>query len=140
MQLKTENATPGTEFQWRLRGRCYKLGHDVPHQGAVVPASVIAGRYFDPKEIIPHLFAEIDPGFHERCKPGDIISIKDKSKEIALVLEATQSGERDLPDYLEVDHNKMTAAYVRRPGLADVPYPVVSPTSATLRKFNMPVT
>jgi len=59
-----------------------------------------------------------------RCKPGDVISLKDSSKQIAMVLEATQLGERDVPDYVDVDHNKMTATYARRPGLADVPYPV----------------
>jgi small subunit ribosomal protein S4 len=59
-----------------------------------------------------------------RCKVGDVISLKDSSKQIALVLEATQLGERDVPDYIEADHNKMTATYARRPGLADVPYPV----------------
>jgi small subunit ribosomal protein S4 len=59
-----------------------------------------------------------------RCKVGDVISLKDSSKQIGLVIEATQLGERDVPDYIEVDHNKMTATYVRRPGLADVPYPV----------------
>jgi small subunit ribosomal protein S4 len=32
--------------------------------------------------------------------------------------------ERDVPDYLEVDHSKMTAKFVRTPGLSDVPYPV----------------
>jgi small subunit ribosomal protein S4 len=59
-----------------------------------------------------------------RCKVGDVISLKDSSKQIGLVIEATQLGERDVPDYIEVDHNKMTATYIRRPGLADVPYPV----------------
>jgi small subunit ribosomal protein S4 len=59
-----------------------------------------------------------------RCKPGDVISLKDSSKQLAIVLEATQSGERDVPDYLDVDHNKMTATFTTRPGLADVPYPV----------------
>jgi small subunit ribosomal protein S4 len=59
-----------------------------------------------------------------RCKPGDVISIKEASRQLALVLEAAQSGERDVPDYLDVDHGKMVATYVRRPGLADVPYPV----------------
>ena len=29
-----------------------------------------------------------------------------------------------MPDYIDADHNKMTATYARRPGLADVPYPV----------------
>ncbi len=59
-----------------------------------------------------------------RCKPGDVISVKDSSKQFAIVLEASESGERDTPDYLEVDHGKMTATYIRRPALADVPYPV----------------
>jgi small subunit ribosomal protein S4 len=59
-----------------------------------------------------------------RCKPGDIISLKDAAKQFALVLEAVQLAERDVPDYLEVDHAKMAAKYVRRPAFADVPYPV----------------
>ena len=59
-----------------------------------------------------------------RCKVGDVISLKDSSKQIGLVIEATQLGERDVPDYIDVDHGKMTATFARRPGLADVPYPV----------------
>jgi small subunit ribosomal protein S4 len=59
-----------------------------------------------------------------RGKPGDVISLKDTSKQLGLVLEAAQSGERDVPDYIDVDHGKMTATFVRRPALADVPYPV----------------
>ena len=59
-----------------------------------------------------------------RCKPGDVVSLKDASRNLALVLEAVQSGERDVPDYIDVDHNKMVATYSRRPALADVPYPV----------------
>ncbi len=40
------------------------------------------------------------------------------------MLEAIQLAERDVPDYVEVDHSKMTATYARKPGLSDVPYPV----------------
>jgi small subunit ribosomal protein S4 len=58
------------------------------------------------------------------CKPGDIVEVKENSKQLALVLEATQLPERDVPDYIDVDHNKMIATYVRTPGLSDVPYPV----------------
>ena len=58
---------------WVLKGRCYKLGHDVAHPGGVVPNRIIIGRHFDPHDIIPHLFEETDPGFHTRCQPGDII-------------------------------------------------------------------
>ncbi|MEL6585569.1 MAG: S4 domain-containing protein, partial [Pseudomonadota bacterium] len=60
-----------------------------------------------------------------RVKEGDVIAVRDKSKQMAMVLEAAQLAERDVPDYLEADHSKMTASFVRTPGLADVPYPVM---------------
>jgi len=60
-----------------------------------------------------------------RCKEGDVIEIREKSRDMGLVLEAVESPERDVPDYLDVDHNKMTASLVRIPQLSDVPYPVM---------------
>jgi len=57
-------------------------------------------------------------------KDGDLIEVKDKSKQLAIVLEAAKSTERDVPDYLQVDHDKMKGSFVRAPKLADVPYPV----------------
>jgi len=59
-----------------------------------------------------------------RCKPGDVIEVKDASKQLVLVLEATQLPERDVPEYIDADHNKMTATFVRVPSMSDVPYPV----------------
>jgi len=60
-----------------------------------------------------------------RVKEGDVVSIRERSRQLAIVLEAVALTERDVPDYLEVDHNKMTASFVRTPALGDVPYPVV---------------
>ena len=60
-------------FSWVRRGRCYRLGHDVPHMGGVVPMRIVSEMRFEPEDIVPHLFAETDPGFHERCRPGDVI-------------------------------------------------------------------
>lgn len=54
----------------------------------------------------------------------DVIELGPKAKDMALVLEASKSAERDTPDFLEVDHSKMTAKLVRVPKLADVPYAV----------------
>ena len=62
-----------SDFEWVLSGRCYKLGNDVPHAGGVIPNRYIVARQFDPAELIPHLFEDSDPGFHERSRPGDII-------------------------------------------------------------------
>ena len=58
-----------------------------------------------------------------RCKPGDVIEVKEKSRNMALVLEALQSPERDIPEYVDVDPKAMTATYIRTPELAEVPYP-----------------
>ena len=57
-------------------------------------------------------------------KEGDVLELSGKAKEMALVLEASKSPERDTPDYIEVDHHKMTAKYLRTPKLGDVPYAV----------------
>jgi len=59
-----------------------------------------------------------------QIKDNDVISIKDKSKDMALIIEAAQSGERDVPEYLTVDHKEMKGSFIRAPKLADVPYPV----------------
>ena len=57
-------------------------------------------------------------------KEGDEIRLKEKSFEIPMVLEAMDSPERDVPDYVEVDYRKMKGTFIRTPKLADVPYPV----------------
>lgn len=59
-----------------------------------------------------------------QVKVGDKIEVRERSKQLTVVLEATQLAERDVPDYVEADHSKMTATFVRVPALADVPYPV----------------
>ena len=59
-----------------------------------------------------------------RCKVNDFIEVKDASKQLGLVLEATGLAERDVPDYIEVDHNKLTAKLARVPPITEVPYPV----------------
>jgi small subunit ribosomal protein S4 len=59
-----------------------------------------------------------------RVKVGDVVEVKEKSKQMALVLEAVGLAERDVPDYIDADHSKMTAKMTRIPHLPDVPYPV----------------
>jgi small subunit ribosomal protein S4 len=60
-----------------------------------------------------------------RVKEGDLIEVRERSRQMVLVLDAAQLPERDVPDYLDVDHGKMKATFVRTPALGDVPYPVV---------------
>jgi small subunit ribosomal protein S4 len=55
---------------------------------------------------------------------GDLIELRGKAKDLALVLESVKNTERDVPDYVEADHGKMTAKFLRTPKLSDVPYAV----------------
>jgi small subunit ribosomal protein S4 len=57
-----------------------------------------------------------------QVKEGDAIELTAKAREMALVLEASKSAERDVPDYVNADHDKMAAKLLRTPKLSDVPY------------------
>ena len=56
-------------------------------------------------------------------RAGDVVEIREKSRNIAMVLEAGQSPERDVPEYVTVEGAKAT--FVRIPALDEIPYPVI---------------
>ena len=55
-------------------------------------------------------------------KPGDVVEMSAKGREMALVIESTTLAERDVPDYVQVEGFKAT--YIRVPALDEVPYAV----------------
>ena len=95
---------------------------------AIVYRMKLAITVFAARQLVNHGHVHVNgrrvtiPSY--RAKIGDTIEIRDKSKQMVMILEATQTAERDVPDYIEVDHAKFTGAVKRVPGLKDVPYPV----------------
>ena len=95
---------------------------------AVVYRCKFVPTIFSARQVVNHGHVEVNgkkvniPSYV--VKEGDVISLRSKAKDMPLVLEAVQSPERDTPEYIEVDHNKMTATFIRTPGLSDVPYAV----------------
>jgi len=59
-----------------------------------------------------------------RLKEGDVVEVREKSRKLLIVMEAIESAEREVPEYLNVDYKAMTASLVRTPLLAEIPYPV----------------
>ncbi|MGF1639664.1 MAG: 30S ribosomal protein S4 [Rhodospirillales bacterium] len=59
-----------------------------------------------------------------QVRDGDVIEIREKSRQLLSVLESVQSPERDVPDYLAVDPDRVRGTFLRQPKLTDVPYPV----------------
>ena len=96
---------------------------------AVVYRAKFVATMFAARQFVNHGHVKVNgnrvniPSY--RVKEGDVIEVRDKSRQLAVVLEAVALAERDVPDYVDVDHSKMTATFVRTPGLSDVPYPVI---------------
>src|SRR5438046_3252234 len=67
---------------------------------------------------------------------GDTLELRQKAKEMALVLEAAQSSERDVPDYIEIDHDRMRGRFIRAPKLTDVPYPVTMEPNLVIEYYS----
>jgi small subunit ribosomal protein S4 len=60
-----------------------------------------------------------------QVKVGDVVEVKEASRQMILVLEAVGLAERDVPDYIDTDHHKLTAKLTRIPLPTEVPYPVL---------------
>ena len=69
-------------------------------------------------------------------KDEDRITVRERSKQLPLVLEAIDSPERDVPDYLEVDHDRMEGRFIRAPKFADVPYPVTMEPNLVIEYYS----
>lgn len=55
-------------------------------------------------------------------KAGDEVSVRNKAKEMAFVIEAVASTEREVPEYMEIDAKELKGKFIRIPKLADIPY------------------
>ena len=94
----------------------------IVYRAKFVPTPFAARQFVNHGHILVNGKRVNIPSF--RVKVGDVVQVREKSRNMALVLEALQLAERDTPDYVEVDAKTMTAKYIRMPELAEVPYPV----------------
>ncbi len=95
---------------------------------AIVYRMKFAPTVFASRQFVSHGHVSVNgrrvtiPSF--MVKVGDTIEVRSKSKQMASLKEASESPERDVPDYIQVDHSKFVGEIKRVPGLKDVPYPV----------------
>ncbi len=67
---------------------------------------------------------------------GDVIEVREKSKQNTVILDAIQSGDRDVPTYMDVDLKAMKGTFVNVPKLEDVPYPVVMEPNIVIEYYS----
>ena len=95
---------------------------------AVVYRSKFVATPFAARQFVNHGHVKVNgvrvniPSY--QVKAGDLIEVKESSRQLEVLIVATQLPERDVPDYIEADHAKMTARVTRIPSLSEVPYPV----------------
>jgi len=96
---------------------------------AVVYRAKLAPTVFAARQLVSHGHLRVNgvkvniPSY--RCKVDDVIEVRNRSRELVMIIDAIQSGEREVPDYVDADHSKLTAKLTRVPSLADVPYAVI---------------
>jgi len=95
---------------------------------AIVYRMKFVPTIFSARQIVNHGHVKVNgkrvniPSY--TVKDGDLIEIKDASKQINLFQESIISQEREIPEYLEVDTKEFKGRFLRAPLLHDVPYPV----------------
>jgi len=59
-----------------------------------------------------------------QLRPGDVISLKEKSRGVPLFLESIQKKSRDIPEYFSISEDGFEGTFVREATMAEIPYAV----------------
>lgn len=94
----------------------------VVYRAKLVPTVFAARQFVNHKHVTVNGKVVNIPSY--MVKEGDVIEVREKSREMPLVLEAVASQEREVPEYITVDEKKKSATFLRTPTLEDIPYPV----------------
>ena len=98
------------------------------YRSNIVPTVFAARQFVNHKHVTVNGIVVNIPSF--RCKPGDLIEVKEKSKTIPLVLESIQNMARDVPEYISLNTKELKVSYIRYPSSDEIPYAtVMSPAS-----------
>lgn len=94
----------------------------VVYRSNLVPTVFAARQFVNHKHVMVNGRVVNIPSY--RLKVGDVVQVRDRSRNLAIVLESVQRKERTDPDYLTIDYPNQKVIFARIPKLGDVPYPV----------------
>ena len=95
----------------------------------VIYRTKFASTVFSARQLINHGHIKVNgkkvniPSY--KVKAEDSIEVKDKSKDIANIIGALASKEREVPDYIQMDEKNKVAKLIRVPKFSEVPYPSI---------------
>ncbi len=106
----------------------------------VIYRAKFATTVFSARQIINHGHIKINgkkvniPSFLVSEK--DTIEIRDKSKELTMIVGAIVSKERDIPEYIQMDEKNKIAKLLRVPKFAEIPYPSIMEPSLVIEYYS----
>jgi len=69
-------------------------------------------------------------------KAEDLIEVRDKSKELTMILGSIVNKEREVPEYIQMDEKNKKAKLVRVPKFAEVPYPSIMEPNLVIEYYS----
>ena len=94
----------------------------VVYRANFVPTVFAARQFINHKHVFVNGKIVNIPSY--QVQEGDVIEVKEASRQLPMVLQATQQPEREVPEYVDVDTKAFKATFIRTPKLEDIPYPV----------------
>jgi small subunit ribosomal protein S4 len=95
---------------------------------AVIYRTQFVPTIFAARQLVSHKHVTVNgksvniPSY--QVKEGDVIEVRESSRNIPMLIEATQKPEREVPEYIQVEAGAFKAIFLRTPKLDEVPYPV----------------
>ena len=71
-----------------------------------------------------------------RCKLGDLIEVREKSRTIPLVVESIKKMERDLPEYISLDAKEFKVSFIRYPSSDEIPFATIMSPGAVVEFYS----
>tara|TARA_B100000686_G_scaffold246319_1_gene255699 strand:+ start:30 stop:647 length:618 start_codon:yes stop_codon:yes gene_type:complete len=106
----------------------------------VIYRAKFASTVFAARQLINHGHIKVNgkkvniPSY--KVKAEDSIEIKDKSKDIANIIGALSSKEREVPEYIQLDEKNKKAKLVRIPKFSEVPYPTIMEPNLVIEYYS----
>ena len=107
---------------------------------AVIYRSKLSNTIFSSRQLINHGHFRVNgkkvniPSY--LVKAEDSIEVRDKSKEMVVVVGALVSKEREVPDYIHLDEKNKKAKLIRVPKFAEVPYPTIMEPNLVIEYYS----
>lgn len=92
----------------------------VVYRANFVPSVFAARQFVSHKHVTVNGKTVNIPSY--RLKVGDVVQVREKSRDLAIVLESSQKKERDIPNYLDLNDKDKSIKLVSKPLFQDVPY------------------